>query len=531
MSPEDISVGVVGAGLTGILMGIRLKQAGLRDFVIYEQAADVGGTWLRNTYPGLHCDVPSHLYCYSFEQNPNWSLLFASQAEILEYFRSCARKYDLLGHIRFNSRVDRATFQQEAGAWDLELEGGDKARHRVLISATGGLTEPNVPPLPGLDEFRGTWWHAGKWRHDFDITGKRVAVVGSAASAIQVTPEVARRAGKVFVFQRTPTWVMPRRNVGYDASAKAAFAGEDSRAIANHRRMLYRNALGTYRVFRRNPRAVERLRKIALANMRTHISDPAMLAALTPTYDPGCKRLLVSDDYYPALAQDHVELIAEGVGEITETGVVSTRGRSVEVDVIVFCTGYKLGGRANGRPAMNIAGRDGIPLIQALSARPESYRGVAIPGFPNYFTINGINGPIAYTSLIGSAEVHTDYIVKRIKDLAAMRLSSLEVKSEVTRRYNDLIQPELQTMSWAGDCQSFYKNASGRILSFYPGTLGRMRREFRRLGLDDYHLDRREGPAPVLCVESGASTTTLPHARPDKAVTPDRPNRRRLPSM
>lgn len=496
MTHDDINVGVVGAGLTGLLMGTCLRKAGVRDFTIYEQAADVGGTWLRNTYPGLHCDVPSHLYCYSFEPNPTWSLLYSSQAEIRDYFRMCARKYDLLDHIRFNSRVDKAVFDEGDGAWAIQLDDGTTAHHRVLISATGGLTEPNIPPLPGLDVFQGNWWHAGKWQHDFDLTGKRVAVVGSAASAVQVVPEVARRAREVQVFQRTPTWIMPRRNVAYDATTQIAFADPQSNAAARHRRLLCRRALATYLVFRRNPRAVERLRKIALANMCAHISDPAMLAALTPSYDPGCKRLLVSDDYYAALAQDHVHLMPEGVGRVTETGPVSTGGRAVEVDVIVFCTGYKLGGRADGRPAMNITGRGGLPLTKALAAQPESYRGVAIPRFPNYFTINGINGPIAYTSLIGSAEVHANYIVKRISDIAELDLRAIEIKPDVTRRYNDLIQPELQQMSWAGDCQSFYKNSTGRILSFYPGTLGRMRREFRSLDLDDYRLDRREAPEP-----------------------------------
>lgn len=501
MAPKEISVGVVGAGLTGILMGIRLKKAGIREFSIYEQAADVGGTWLNNTYPGLHCDVPSHLYCYSFEPNPDWSSVYASQPEILDYFRRCAEKYGLLEHIRFGSRVEVARFDGESGSWTLELADGFTARHRVLIAATGGLTAPNVPTLPGLELYAGEWWHAGAWRDDYDFTNKRIAVVGSAASAVQVLPEVARRAAEVHVFQRTPNWIMPRGNVAYDAAVKSAFADVGGGALHRHRRTLYRNALNTYRVFRRKARAVNGLRKIALTQMHAHICDPATRAVLTPSYDPGCKRLLVSDDYYPALAQRHVHLIPEGVAAVTKAGPVSTGGQAVKADAIIFCTGYKLGGRADGRPAIKVIGRDGVPLTQALMARPESYRGIAIPGFPNYFTINGINGPIAYTSLIGSAEVHTAYIIDRIRDLARLELISLEIRPDVTRRYNDQIQPELQTMSWAGSCNSFYKDPTGRILSFYPGTLGRMRREFRRLTLDDYELAtralRERPPIPV----------------------------------
>ncbi len=355
----------------------------------------------------------------------------------------------------------------------------------MLIAATGGLTEANVPRLPGLETFQGEWWHSAAWRHDVDLTGARVAVVGSAASAVQVVPEVARRAAQVYVFQRTPNWVSPRRNRAYQAETKANFAEMPAGALRAHRRALYRQSLWTYRVFRKNPRAVEPLRQVVLDHMRASIRDPEMLAALTPKYDPGCKRLLVSDEYYAALALPHVRLAPEGVREIMPIGPVSEGGFQADVDVIIFCTGYRLGGRSDGRPAIDIRGRNGTPLLAALTARPEAYRGVAIPGFPNYFTVNGINGPIAYTSLIGSAEVQARYLSGIIHQIGRQNLRSVAVHADVSQRYNEQIQAELQTVSWAGDCPSFYKDASSQIRSFYPRTLGRMRREFRRLSLND----------------------------------------------
>lgn len=497
MGRDVISVGIIGAGLSGILMGIRLKQAGIDNFVIYEKADDVGGTWKHNTYPGLHCDVPSHLYAYSFEPNPDWSQPYASQPEIQAYFRRCAEKYGLLEHLRFGVSVDTARYDAEGGSWELETADGEFIRHRVLVSATGGLTAPNLPRIAGLDAFARPSWHSGAWRHGFDFTGKRVAVIGSAASAVQVVPQVANAAREVFVFQRTPNWIMPRNNAPFSEERKAAFRDANTGALKRHRRALYRASLLVYRVFKRDPRAIAILRNVALKHMKASISDPDLIAILTPDYDPGCKRLLVSDDFYPALAKTHVHLVHAGVARLTETSVVAADGSEAEVDVVIFCTGYKLGARTDGRPAVEVIGRNGQSLGQALRKRPESYRGVAIPGFPNYFTVGGLNGVVAYTSLIYSSEVHADYIAKRIEDIARRDLRAAEVRGDVTRAYNDVIQSELQKMSWSAGCTNFYLDSTGRNLSFFPGTLARMRQEFHGLSLDDFVVENsgaRSGP-------------------------------------
>ncbi|HEX4889935.1 MAG TPA: NAD(P)/FAD-dependent oxidoreductase [Alphaproteobacteria bacterium] len=489
MEKHGVSVGVLGAGLSGLLMGIRLKQAGHDNFVIYEKAGDVGGTWKHNTYPGLHCDVPSHLYSYSFEPNPEWTQPFASQAEIQTYLRHCAEKYGLLKHLRFGVTIDTVRYQAEDGSWEMKTADGETIRHRVIVSATGGLTAPSFPRIEGLDIFRGPLWHSAAWRHGFDFTGKRVAVIGSAASAVQVIPEVAKTAAELFVFQRDPNWVMPRNNRPYSEAMKAAFRDPATGALARHRRALYRGTLMAYKAFRRNPRAIAIMRHVTLKHMRSAISDPSLIAKLTPAYDPGCKRLLVSDDYYPALARPATHVIPHGVSKLTETSIVATDGTIAQVDVAIFCTGYKLGGREDGSPAVEVFGRGGVPLAQALRKSPEAYRGVAIPGFPNYFTIVGINGAVAYTSLFYSAEVQTDYILKWIQEIGQKKLLSAEVQTGPTHVYNEKIQGELQKMSWSAGCTNFYLDRTGRNVSFYPGTLGRMRRELRDLSREDYIVE------------------------------------------
>jgi cation diffusion facilitator CzcD-associated flavoprotein CzcO len=259
--------------------------------------------------------------------------------------------------------------------------------------------------------------------------------------------------------------------------------------MRRHRRHLYRQSLNLHRVFRRQTGAAEALRNVCLRHMRAAISDPGLIAALTPRYEPGCKRILVSDDYYPALALDHVQLHAKAVERLTGTGVVAVDGSETQVDAVIFCTGYKLGGRKDGRPALEVLGRGGRRLLAALAERPEAYRGVAVPGFPNYFTVCGINGVAAYTSLFASAEIQSEHIVGCLQSLVSSRCNTLEVDVMACRRYNESIQAELQAMSWAGDCPSFYRDAAGRILSFFPGTLGRMRRELRTVGDADYVAD------------------------------------------
>lgn len=490
-------VGILGGGLSGLLMGMQLKRAGIDDFTIYERQSDVGGTWLRNTYPGLHCDIPSHLYSYTFEPNPDWSMVYAGHAEIQAYLRACAEKYGLFEHLRLDTTVETARFVEADGSWEVTYLGADdgaptSVSHRLLVSATGGLTEPRIPGIAGRERFRGLQWHSAAWRHDVDLSGLRVAVVGSAASAVQVVPQIARSAASVTVYSRTPNWVVPRNNRFYSDEERAALTDPD--VVRRVRRRQYKEALLWFQASQKVPEAMETLRQRTLSNLRASITDPQLTAALTPAYDPGCKRILVSDDYYAALALPHVRLIPKGVASLTETAVVDVEGDETEVDVVVYCTGYRLGSRPDGRPAVAVTGRDGASLSAYLGERARGYRGLATPGFPNYFTVCGINGSVGYTAVFAAAELHTETIAAMVKRfLDQPDLLSVEVRPEAAECYTDSVQAELAEMSWSGDCPNFYRDASGRIVSFYPGTIGRMRRELRTMDLDDFVFDVQPG--------------------------------------
>ncbi|MEZ5411747.1 MAG: NAD(P)/FAD-dependent oxidoreductase [Acidimicrobiales bacterium] len=484
------TVGILGAGLSGIAMALQLRRAGFDDFVIYEEQPDVGGTWYRNTYPGLHCDIPSHLYCYTAEPNPDWSMVFAPRAEIQAYIRSVAEKWDLVSHIRFATRVLSARFDEDEGVWWLTLAGGgSEVPHRVLVSATGGLTAPNLPKVPGLDTFAGPSWHSAAWRHDVDLRGKRVAVVGSAASAVQVVPEVAKLAAEVTVFSRTPNWVFPRNNRHYTDSERAAL--QHAEEMQRLRRGQYKDSMWWWLAFRRHEATLQAMRERCLTHMRASITDPAVIDALTPSYPPGCNRLLLSDDYYHALAQPHVRLVPHGVTALSETAVQAADGSATDVDVVIFCTGYRLGGRADGAAALDVYGRGGETLRNRISRQTMAYRGVAVPGFPNWFTVCGINGTVAYGSLILSAEVETDYITRWVQRMANDGIKSVEAREDATEAYNEAIQRELSQMSWTGACSNFYRDARGRVVAFHPGTIGRMRRELADLHEDDFIVESR----------------------------------------
>ena len=481
-----VTVGILGAGLSGVLMGIQLKRLGLDDFVIYEKEADVGGTWFINTYPGLHCDMPSHIYCYSFEPNPDFSMVYAGQAEIQAYIRGCAQKHGLLDHLRFGATVEAARFDEDASRWSLDLADGSKASHHVLVSATGGLTAPNFPRIEGRERFLGPVWHSASWRHDVELTGKRVAIVGSAASAVQVVPEVANLAAEVTVYSRTPNWVMPRHNRLYlDAEKDAMRTAAGWHRV---RRRQYRDTLLWQQAFEKQSAAIAELRATVMASMSEAIDDPDVIASLTPTYDPGCRRILVSDDYYSALARDHVRLIPHGVTALTESSVLGADGSETNVDVVIFCTGYRLGGREDGRPAAEIYGRDGDDLRSTFGRAPEAYRSVAVPGFPNYFIVGGINGSPGHAPVFLTSELQTDYIARWIERLAADELASIEARPDATTAYNQSLQAELQNMSWAGDCAGWYRDKQGRVLPFFPGSWARLRRELRVLHEEDFLL-------------------------------------------
>lgn len=474
------SIAVIGAGMSGVAVGYYLKQAGIDSFTIFERSDAVGGTWHLHNYPGLCCDVPSHLYTYSFAPNPDWSRIFSPRAEIEAYFQKVAKDHGVEPYIRFNTGVRAATWN--ADHWDLELDNGERHEFQFVISAIGGLFEPQFPEIPGIDSFEGASWHSVHWKDDYDLTGKTVIVVGSAASAVQIVPQIAPQVKQLYLLQRTPNWIVPRRDRAYPAWLRALFRRFPViRKL--HRKQIERLSLRVLSAFHNDQDALEMLMRMGRENIEKSIADPRLRQALTPDYLPGCKRLLVSDDFYPALARDNVELVTEAAARVTPHGLVTSAGRELEADAIMYCTGYQL-------PAFHlpvqVTGRDGKTLDAYFEKTPFVYRGVALPGFPNYFMINGPNGPLGYTSVIISSELQAQYIAKLILKTEQNGTQAIEIRPEVNRTYNEALQKELKQMTWGTECPSYYRDDKGNVVVFFPGDERRLRREYDQAGIEDY---------------------------------------------
>ena len=457
---------IVGAGFGGIGMGIALKQAGFHDFVILDKADDLGGTWRDNGYPGCACDVPSPLYSYSFELNPDWSHLFAPQQEIWDYLRMCARKYGLGEHIRYGAVVERMDWDATARRWDIQVvRNGELAslRARAVVSAAGALHLPSYPDIPGGGRFGGTMFHSARWDHSCDLAGKRVAVIGTGASAIQFVPEVARRAAQLSVFQRTPPWIHPRPDVELPARMRAAFRAVPLTARAL-RDAIYLamevRALG----FAVNQKLMAPLERLARKHLANQVADAALRARLTPDYTIGCKRILLSSDYYPALQRPNVDLVTENITGITETGVLTADGIEHPADVIVYATGFRV---IESVASLSVAGRDGRKLTPE---NLEAYRGVTVSGFPNFFMLLGPNTGLGHTSVVFMIESQIQHVLSCLRILARDRAGAIEVREAAQRGYNDALQRRLRRAVWSeGGCDSWYLDTDGVNRTLWPG--------------------------------------------------------------
>ena len=479
---RHVRIAIVGAGMAGILMGIKLRKAGIEDFIIFEKSDGVGGTWHLHSYPGLCCDIPSHLYSYSFELNSEWSKVYPEQPELQAYFDACARKYGVTSHIKFRTAVTKAQFDADKAEWRIEAEDGRCFTAQFLVTAQGGLNAPQFPDISGRESFAGVSFHSAQWNGTADLSGKRVAVIGSAASAIQIIPQAAAKAAHVDVFQRTPNWILPRHNEDYTQKQRERFRRFPF-LMRLHRLKLYLTTHMTLFAFRGNRFVSNKIMEIAKANMRKSISDPAMLRALTPNYLPGCKRLLISDDYYPALARPNVELVTDRIGEIEREGIRTVDGRLHKADVVIYCTGYQV---PNTEGFSYIRNAEGMSIADAWRDRLEAHRGVALPGFPNYFMMTGPNGILGYTSVILPAEIEADYIIRTMEKAAERRLETIEVRRDAMDAYNNRIQAGLRDTIWATDCPSYYKDEHGRVIVFYPWSASRFSREMRHASLEEY---------------------------------------------
>jgi len=482
MTQPDVRVAIVGSGFSGIGLAVRLKQAGMHDFVILERAGDLGGTWRDNTYPGCRCDVPSHLYSYSFALNSDWSETYSTQPEIWEYLRRVVDRHGIEPHIRYGHEVHHGQWDDETRMWRVKTAGGGLTA-RFLVLGAGALADPRLPAIPGLADFQGEVFHSARWNHDYDLTGKRVAVVGTGSSAIQFVPEIAPKVARLVVFQRTPGWVL----------------GHTNRRLTRPERWVYRNVPGVQRLVRSwvygsrellvlgmgfRPGLLRGLEVMGQRHLRRQVPDPELRRKLTPDYRAGCKRILLSNDYYPALTRSNVELVASPVTDIRPHSVIAADGSEREVDAIVFATGFHV---TDPPYAELIQGRDGSTLAGMFAGSPRAYLGVVAANFPNAFFLLGPNTGLGHTSVVVMVEAQIEYVMRCLRESERNRWHSMEVRPSVERAYNDELQRKLAGTVWnSGGCASWYLDANGRNSTIWPRFTWQYRLRLRRFRPSDF---------------------------------------------
>jgi len=484
-SQEDapLRVLIIGAGFGGLGLAIQLQKAGIEDFLILEKAGEVGGTWRDNTYPGAACDVPSHLYSFSFEPKADWSHKFAPQAEILAYQKHCADKYGLRRQIRFHSEVASAEFDEAAGLWRVTIMNGTTFSAQALVSACGQLNRPFYPHLAGIERFQGEAFHSACWKHDYDLSGKRVAVIGTGASAIQFVPQIAPKVAQLHLFQRSAPYVIAKPDRPYHPW-ELAFMRRLPWLQKLDRGLKYLKQESLMLGFAAVPAVMQIVRLNFRQNLARGVPDPALRQRLMPDYPMGCKRILLSNDYYPALVRANVELVEQGIRELTETSVIDADGREREVDVIIYGTGFTA---TDFLVPMRITGLGGRQLNQAWQSGAEAYKGISVSGFPNLFLLYGPNTNLAHNSIIYMLESQFRYVLRCLQALNERGLRYLDLKEEIQQTYNQHLQERSRHTVWAHGCSSWYKTAEGKNTNNWPGFTFTYRQHTHEPELTDYH--------------------------------------------
>ena len=484
---STVDVAIIGAGFAGLAAAVRLQQAGKTSFIIFERATAVGGTWRDNTYPGCACDVRSHLYSFSFSPNPGWSRVYSKQPEIQQYLVETVSKFGLTSRIRYSTEIIRTEFSEETGRWMLTDRAGRQSTARAVIGATGPLNRPSIPKIKGLETFGGKAFHSSNWDHSCDLTGKRVAVIGTGASAIQIVPEIAPITGQLTVFQRTPPYITPKLDRPIRAWEKRLF-GILPIAQKTQRALIYwgNELVGTG--FLGNKTISKLGTEAALKHLDSQIADPELRRKATPDYKLGCKRVLVSNDYYPALTRPNVALETEHITEITPTGMVTADGKTHPADVIIFGTGFVA---AEIIADLHIVGLGGRVLFDEWAKTgPEAYYGITASGYPNLFFLVGPNTGLGHNSIIHMIESQMNYVVDclNLLDTAGPDVF-LDVKPDVQQAHNADLQAQLQKTVWASGCQSWYQDSRGKITTIWPALTVTYRKLTRRVNPADYTLN------------------------------------------
>jgi cation diffusion facilitator CzcD-associated flavoprotein CzcO len=490
-SRPETRIAIVGTGFAGLGMAIRLKEAGINDFVVLERADDVGGTWRDNSYPGCQCDVPSHLYSLSFAPNPNWSRTYSRQSEIWDYLRDCADRFGIQPHIRYGWDLQDAAWDERAGHWVLKGPQGELTA-RILIAGVGPLSEPSLPDVPGLDRFEGKMFHSARWDHVHDLTGERVASIGTGASAIQYVPRIQPKVGKLHVFQRTPPWVLPHTD----------------RPITGLERWLYRRVPALQRAVRAgiywaretvvvgmlNRRLIWPAQLLARLHLRRQVRDRELRRKVTPSYTIGCKRILPSNSWYPALTKPNVELVTEGIREVRPRSIVTADGTEREVDTIILGTGFHV---TDLPAADHVRGREGRTLAESWQGSPQAYLGTTIAGFPNLFMLLGPNTGLGHTSVVFMVEAQMAHVMDAVRTMDEQELDTIEVRPQAQAAFNRRVQERMPGTVWtAGGCASWYIDRNGLNTTLWPGFTWDFRLRARRFREADYVLGPRT-PAPA----------------------------------
>lgn len=489
------SVAVIGAGMTGILMAIRLRESGIDNITIFEKADRLGGTWRENTYPGVACDVPAHMYTYSFAGNPEWSNRYAHGDEIQAYFERVAKEQGVSQGIRYNEAIEESHYHN--GKWQLRTSKGNQLEVDFVVCATGMLHHPAYPDIAGMDHFKGEMFHTARWNHDVSLAGKRVGIIGTGSTATQVISELSKQAGKLTVFQRTAQWIFPLSDKPYSESAKARLRGKPSRQRLLRRcySFLMRNIFSEAVIG--SPVQRRLMDWIVKRNLRKQLADPVLREKLTPDYAVGCKRLIFSATFYDAMQRDNVALETSAIERITERGVLTRDGTEHELDVLVLATGFH---PFNYMRPMNLTGRDGISIDEAWQSKVQAYRSVCLPGFPNFFLMLGPNTPIGNYSVIAMSEVQSNYVLKLIELWRKGELESVEATEEAKVSYNAYLKAGMSKTVWVGGCQSWYMDDDGD-LAMWPYSWNQWQSEMAAPILADFH---RSTPAANPDVASAA---------------------------
>jgi cation diffusion facilitator CzcD-associated flavoprotein CzcO len=506
MTPADnivnVHVAIIGSGFGGLGTAIELKRAGVTDFVIFERASDVGGTWRDNSYPGCACDVESHLYSFSFAPNPDWTRSFSPQPEIWAYLKRCARDFGVLPHIRFQHEVRTAVWDDDAQHWRIETSQG-AYNAAVLVMAAGALSAPSVPRLAGLDNFKGRVFHSARWDHDYDLRGRRVAVIGTGASAVQFVPEIQPVVARLHLFQRTPPWIVPRRDRALTLNERRLFlrfplAQRAARAAIYLFREMFLLSF-------RHLWLARHIERLARRHLRRSVPDPALRERLTPDYRIGCKRILLSNDYLPALTRPNVEVVTESVAEVRARAIVDGSGVERHVDAIIFGTGFEV---TDPPLAKHIRGRDGRTLAEVWAGSPQAHAGTTVAGFPNFFILMGPNTGLGHNSVVYMIEAQIKHLLAALGYMRRRGATAIEPRPEAQSTYVKDVQRRMAGTVWlAGGCASWYLDSTGRNSTLWPDFSWRFRRRVARLNTDEYALSfaRASSGAAATASESADS--------------------------